>query len=73
MRHHHIVGFEPAGSPIYSGGQMGKHRLIGIGPGFAADANAFATIQRLAPAEGVLAGVTSGAGLWMAENVLHQD
>lgn len=29
-----IVGFEPAASPVYSGGKQGKHRLIGIGPGF---------------------------------------
>ncbi len=29
-----IVGFEPALSPVYSGGKQGKHRIIGIGPGF---------------------------------------
>lgn len=29
-----IVGFEPASSPVYSGGKQGKHKLIGIGPGF---------------------------------------
>jgi len=29
-----IVGFEPAASPVYSGGEQGKHKLIGIGPGF---------------------------------------
>jgi len=29
-----IVGFEPASSPVYSGGVQGKHRIIGIGPGF---------------------------------------
>ena len=29
-----IIGFEPASSPVYSGGAQGKHRLIGIGPGF---------------------------------------
>jgi len=29
-----IVGFEPAASPVYSGGDQGKHRIIGIGPGF---------------------------------------
>lgn len=29
-----IVGMEPAASPVYSGGQQGKHRIIGIGPGF---------------------------------------
>lgn len=29
-----IVGFEPASSPVYSGGEQGKHKIIGIGPGF---------------------------------------
>lgn len=29
-----IVAFEPASSPVYSGGRQGKHKLIGIGPGF---------------------------------------
>jgi cysteine synthase A len=29
-----VVCFEPASSPVYSGGQQGKHKLIGIGPGF---------------------------------------
>lgn len=29
-----IVCFEPESSPVYSGGKQGKHKLIGIGPGF---------------------------------------
>ncbi|MCK4625752.1 MAG: cysteine synthase family protein [Phycisphaerae bacterium] len=29
-----IVGFEPASSPVYSGGRQGRHKLIGIAPGF---------------------------------------
>lgn len=29
-----IIGFEPETSPVYSGGEQGKHKLIGIGPGF---------------------------------------
>jgi len=29
-----VIGFEPASSPVYSGGTQAKHRLIGIGPGF---------------------------------------
>ncbi|MHC4663095.1 MAG: PLP-dependent cysteine synthase family protein [Planctomycetota bacterium] len=32
-----IVGFEPAASPVYSGGAQGKHKLIGVGPGFVTD------------------------------------
>jgi len=81
-----IVGFEPFTSPVYSGGDMGKHKLIGIGPGFVTDNfdrgrermdelmlvkddDAFEMTQRLARTEGVLAGVTSGAGLWVAEQL----
>jgi cysteine synthase A len=29
-----IVGFEPAASPVYSGGKQGEHHITGIGPGF---------------------------------------
>lgn len=29
-----MIGFEPAGSPVYSGGAQGEHHLTGIGPGF---------------------------------------
>lgn len=31
-----FIGFEPAGSPVYSGGQQGEHHISGIGPGFVA-------------------------------------
>jgi len=32
-----IIAFEPASSPVYSGGKQGKHKIIGIGPGFVTD------------------------------------
>jgi len=32
-----VICFEPASSPVYSGGKQGKHKLIGIGPGFITD------------------------------------
>lgn len=82
-----IVAFEPASSPVYAGGEMGKHRLVGIGPGFVTDnfkrgrervdeiigvpdAAAFEMTKKLARAEGIMAGVTSGAGLWVAEQLM---
>jgi cysteine synthase len=33
----HIAAFEPASSPVYSGGAQGKHKITGIGPGFITD------------------------------------
>jgi len=79
-----IVGFEPEGSPVYGGGQMGKHKLIGIGPGFVAenfkrgrqrldelievsDEVAFEWTKKLCTSEGVLAGVTTGAAMYVAD------
>ena len=32
-----IVGFEPDACPVFSGGKRGKHKIIGIGPGFITD------------------------------------
>tara|TARA_R110001583_G_scaffold195524_2_gene375337 strand:- start:1697 stop:2668 length:972 start_codon:yes stop_codon:yes gene_type:complete len=32
-----IIGYEPAGSPVYSGGLQGKHKITGAGPGFITD------------------------------------
>jgi cysteine synthase len=29
-----IIAYEPESSPVYSGGKQGKHKIIGIGPGF---------------------------------------
>jgi cysteine synthase A len=84
-----IIAFEPAASPVYSGGEMGKHRLIGIGPGFVTDnfkrgrerideiipvtdEDAFAMTRRLARTEGIIAGVTTGASLWVVSQLLQR-
>jgi cysteine synthase A len=78
-----VIGFEPASSPVYSGGKQGKHRLIGIGPGFVTDnfkrsrenldelllvedETAYDWSRRIARAEGLLVGPTSGASAWVA-------
>jgi cysteine synthase A len=79
-----IVGLEPAGSPVLSGGQPGKHRIQGIGAGFIPqvlnagiideiiqiqDDNAFQTALRVSATEGILCGISSGAAAWAALQV----
>ncbi len=76
-----VVGVEPAGSPVLSGGKAGPHKIQGIGAGFVPevldtavydelvavqDADAFAMGRELGRREGVLAGISSGAALWAA-------
>lgn len=73
-----VIGMEPAGSAILSGGQAGPHGLQGIGAGFipevldvtvmdevitVTEEEAYAAGQLLARREGVLAGISSGAAL----------
>jgi len=74
-----IVGVEPAGSAVVSGGQPGNHTIQGIGAGFiprifdpavlddvitVKDDDAVSTCRRLAREEGILAGISSGAAAW---------
>lgn len=76
-----IVGVEPAASPVLSGGKPGPHGLMGIGANFVpkvldvslldeilcvTEEEAYAAARTLAHAEGVLAGITSGAALHAA-------
>ncbi|MBQ7089119.1 MAG: cysteine synthase A [Clostridia bacterium] len=73
-----IIGAEPAGSPVLTGGAAGPHGLQGIGAGFVPAAldmavvdevltvteeEAYAASRVLARHEGVLAGISSGAAL----------
>ena len=79
--HIRIVGVEPAGSPVLSGGQPGKHGLQGIGAGFipqvldtavydeilaVTEEQAYAAARALAAREGILVGISSGAALHAA-------
>lgn len=72
------VGVEPAGAAVLSGASPGQHHIQGIGAGFVprvldralvdqviaiAEEDAIGAARRLARAEGVLAGISSGAAL----------
>lgn len=82
-----IVAVEPAGSPVLSGGNPGKHRIAGIGAGFfpgvlntkiydeiipVTDEDAEDMTRRLAKIEGILAGVSSGAAIWAALKIARR-
>ncbi|TNJ44574.1 cysteine synthase A [Tamlana fucoidanivorans] len=73
-----VYAVEPNDSPIISGGEPGPHPLQGIGPGFFPEVfnkeiidgairitkeEAFAEVQNIAKAEGILVGISSGASL----------
>lgn len=79
-----VVGMEPAGSAVLSGGKAGAHGLQGIGAGFipevldvevmdevvtVTEAEAYAAGRLLARREGILAGISSGAALHAAIGV----
>jgi cysteine synthase len=76
-----IVAVEPMDSPVLSGGNPGPHKIQGIGAGFIPDIlnksvideivkvrneDAFDVARKLAKAEGLLAGISSGAALYAA-------
>jgi len=76
-----IVGVEPAGSPVLSGGTPGPHKIQGIGAGFVpvnfrrelvdelisvTDNDAIAASRELASREGLLVGFSSGAAFYAA-------
>lgn len=76
-----VIGVEPAGSPVLSGGAAGPHGLQGIGAGFVPDtldtavydavvsvteAQAYAATRQLVRQEGVLVGISAGAALHAA-------
>lgn len=71
-----IVGVEPEGSPVLSGGKAGAHKLQGIGAGFVpkvlnediideiiaiGDDDAYDFARKLCLTEGILVGISSGA------------
>ncbi|MBQ4579496.1 MAG: cysteine synthase A [Clostridia bacterium] len=83
----HIVGVEPAASPLLTKGHAGPHPLQGIGANFVPEnldlslvdeiipvtgEDAFAQTRALARKEGILAGITSGAAVWAALQVARR-
>ena len=76
-----VVAVEPAASPVLSKGVAGSHKIQGIGAGFVPDVldtkvydeiipveneDAFATGKLIGKKEGVLVGISSGAAVWAA-------
>lgn len=79
-----IVGVEPAGSPVLSGGSAGAHGLQGIGAGFVPDTldtsiydeiiaieneEAYEASRELAAKDGLLVGITAGAAVAAARKL----
>lgn len=83
-----VVGAEPAGSPVLSGGTVGGHQIQGIGAGFVpeildtsvydeiirvSDEDAFKTGREIARKEGILVGISSGAAFWAAAQLAVKE
>lgn len=83
-----VIAVEPFDSPVLSGGKPGPHKLQGLGAGFVPDIlnkevideiikvkneEAFETTRKLAKAEGLLVGISSGAALHAATLVAQKE
>jgi cysteine synthase A len=83
-----IVAVEPDASPVLSGGFAGPHRIQGIGAGFVpkvlnrsiideivrvTNEDAIESARALARAEGILAGISSGAAVWAALKIAARN
>lgn len=76
-----VIAVEPSDSAVLSGGEKGKHPIMGIGAGFIPDVlntkiydeiiqvsgpDSFETARKMASQEGLLVGISSGAATWAA-------
>ena len=81
------IAVEPDASAVLSGGPKGPHLIQGLGAGFVPavlntkiydeiirvkNDDAFATARRAAREEGLLVGISSGAGIWAAVEVARR-
>ncbi len=82
-----IVAVEPKNSPVLSGGKAGAHKIQGIGAGFipkilnrdvidsiiqVSDEDAFRVSRLLAKDEGIFAGISAGAAVWVSLKVAEE-
>jgi len=82
-----VIGVEPKGSPVLSGGEPGPHLIQGIGAGFVpqilnravideimtvTDEDAHDTAARLAKEEALFVGISAGAACWAALKVARR-
>lgn len=80
----YVIVVEPKGSPVLSGGQPGKHKLVGTSPGFIPDIlntevydeimqieddEAIDMFKKLAREEGVFVGPSAGAAVYAAIDI----
>ena len=83
-----VIAVEPDASPVLSGGQKGPHPLQGIGAGFVPEIlntkiydeiirvkgeDAFDIACRMAREEGLLVGISYGAAIWAALQVVRRS
>jgi cysteine synthase A len=82
-----IYAVEPAASPVLSGGNPGSHKIQGLGAGFVPEVlntkiydqvitvgieDALNSSRSLARLEGIFAGISSGAAVWVALQVAKE-
>ena len=83
-----IIGFEPESSPMINDGVCASHKIQGIGANFipenywcelidevwkVSDENAIEYSKLLAKKEGLFCGISSGAGVWVANELSKND
>ncbi len=82
-----VVAVEPEGCAVLSGDQPGPHRVFGLGAGFVPEVldlrivsdivkvkerDAYGTAERLARTEGIFAGPSTGANVFVALSVAEE-